>query len=211
MERSWCKQGHPADAGLWVGSGSPARRTVLKVILGLGVGLRWIDSVDAQGLDPRAARPREGDRFVSTAGGPSREALAMADVPSGGPPVTAYPMDPTTRVVRDGSRLNQVLLVHLDPSDLSVETRARAAEGIVAYSAICTHTGCDSWEWQAETRTLKCPCHFSTFDVRDGARVLDGPAPRRLPALPLKTIDGVLVAAGSFSSRPGFQQEGGSR
>src|SRR3989442_195672 len=89
--------------------------------------------------------------------------------------------------------------------DDPAEARTHAAEGIVASSAICTHTGCDSWEWQAQTRTIKCPCHFSTFDVRDGARILDGPAPRRLPALPLKVIDGVLAAAGGFSSRPGVQ------
>ena len=206
MEPSWREPHPPSETRLWLGSASRARRTVLKVILGVGVGSRWIDPVNAQGLDPRAARPQEGDRFVLAGGSRTGEALRVADVPLGGPPLTAYPMDPTTRLVRDESRLNQVLLVHLDPAELSVDTRVHAAEGIVGYSAICTHTGCDSWEWQAQTRTVKCPCHFSTFDVKDGARVLDGPAPRRLPALPLTVIDGVLAAAGSFSSRPGFQQ-----
>jgi Rieske Fe-S protein len=52
------------------------------------------------------------------------------------------------------------------------------------------------------------PCHFSTFDVKDGARVLDGPAPRRLPALPLRMVDGVPAAAGGSVSRVGFQQGG---
>jgi Rieske Fe-S protein len=117
-------------------------------------------------------------------------------------------MDPATGVVRDGSRLNQVLLVRLEPRDLAEETRARAVAGIVGYSAVCTHTGCDQWEWEARAKTIKCPCHFSTFDVKDAARVLDGPAPRRLPALPLKTMDGVLVVAGGFVGRPGFQQGG---
>jgi Rieske Fe-S protein len=78
----------------------------------------------------------------------------------------------------------------------------------VAYSAVCTHTACDIRDWQAETGTIKCPCHFSTFDVKDGARVLDGPAPRRLPALPLRMVDGVPAAAGGFVSRVGFQQGG---
>ena len=187
----------------------PSRRRVLTLMLGLGLTLGWRSPVAGQGVDPRKARPQEGDRFVAAAGARKGEIVSMTDIPLGGPPLTTYPMDPTTRIVRDESRLNQVLLLHLDPAHLKAETRARAAQGIVAYSAICTHTGCDSWEWQAQTRTIKCPCHFSTFDVRDGARVLDGPAPRRLPALPLKIADRVVAAAGGFLSRPGFQQASG--
>src|SRR4029077_6382175 len=83
------------------------------------------------------------------------------------PPVIAYPLDPTTGVVRDGSRLNQVLLVHLELRDFAEKTRARTAAGIVAYSSVCTHTGCDQWEWDARAKTIKCSCHFSTFDVKD--------------------------------------------
>jgi Rieske Fe-S protein len=116
-------------------------------------------------------------------------------------------MDPATSVIRDGSRLNQVLLIHLAPEQLDDVTRTRAAEGIVAYSAVCTHTGCDTWLWQGDNQTLKCPCHDSVFDPREEARVVSGPAPRRLPALPLKVVGGVLMAAGGFVGRVGFKQE----
>ena len=71
--------------------------------------------------------------------------------------------------------------------------------------AVCTHAGCDEWAWLGAQKMLKCPCHDSEFDPKDGARVNVGPAPRRLPALPLKLVDGVLLAAGSFSARVGFQ------
>ena len=54
----------------------------------------------------------------------------------------AWPLDPTDNTVRDGSRLNKVLLLRLDHESLDPVTRDRAAEGVVAYSAICTHTGC---------------------------------------------------------------------
>ncbi len=175
----------------------------------MGLGLAWRQSAAGQSGDPKQARPQAGDRFVLTTGSRKDEVITVADVPLGAPPVTAYPMDPAAKVVRDQSRLNQVLLVHLDPAELSPETRARAADGIVAYSAICTHTGCDSWEWQASTRTIKCACHFSTFDLKDGARVLDGPAPRRLPSLPLTVANGAPAAAEGFLSRPGFQQASG--
>ena len=66
-------------------------------------------------------------------------------------------------------------------------------DGIVAYSKLCTHTGCPVGLYQSEEGLLLCPCHQSTFDVLDGARPLFGPAalssapaaardlPRRLP------------------------------
>jgi Rieske Fe-S protein len=184
---------------------SATRRGVLKVVLGLGAALTLIRP--SARADSTTARPQPGDRLVRAGEGERRSALTPAGVPSGGPPVIAYPLDPTG-VVRDGSRLNQVLLVHLEPADLAEETRARAAAGIVAYSSVCTHTGCDQWEWDARAKTIKCSCHFSTFDVKDAARVLDGPAPRRLPALPLGTSGGDLVVAGGFVGRPGFQQGG---
>jgi len=186
----------------------PRRRSLLALALSLAA-LPVAGLVSAQPDDPRRARPQPNDRFVFVGGAGKGRLITFADVPPAGPPLTAFPMDPATRVVRDESRLNQVLLVRLRPSDLAGDTRARAAEGIVAYSAVCTHTGCDSWDWQAASSTIKCPCHFSEFDLKDGARVLNGPATRRLPALPLKIVDGVPVAAGGFVGRPGFDTGGG--
>ncbi|HXJ78429.1 MAG TPA: Rieske 2Fe-2S domain-containing protein [Candidatus Methylomirabilis sp.] len=185
------------------------RRSVLKAILGLALVLGRSRAAAGQGVDPRKARPQVGDRLVASDGPRKGAIISVADVRLGDPPTMAYPMDPASKVVRDDSRLNEVLLVHLDPADLPAETRARGVNGIVAYSAICTHTGCDSWEWQAQTKTIKCPCHFSTFDLGNGARVLDGPAPRRLPALPLKGENDVILVAGGFSARPGFQSPSG--
>ena len=191
-----------------------ARRTLLKSAVSVGLGLSWIggvggpSAVAAQEMDLRRARPREGDRFVFTSGGRIGKVIDPDDVPIGGPSVLAYPVDPRAGIVRDGSRLNQILLIHLGAEELVRETRARAAEGIVAYSAVCTHAGCDVSVWRAELKTLRCPCHESDFDPRDGARVLGGPAPRRLPSLPVKVVDGVLMAAGGFSSRVGFQGGG---
>jgi len=175
---------------------------VLTLALGVVV-LPVAGVVGAQPDDPRRARPQANDRFVFAGGNGKGRVITSAEVAPVGPPLTAFPMDPATRVVRDESRLNQVLLVRLRPNDLTGDTRARAAEGIVAYSAVCTHTGCDSWDWQPASSTIKCPCHFSEFDLKDGARVLNGPATRRLPALPLKIVDGNLAVAKPFTARVG--------
>jgi rieske iron-sulfur protein len=183
-----------------------ARRRVLQATLGTGLGLLLAERTAAQDIEPRNARPQEGDRFVFSTGARKGVIITPEDLSLGGPPVTAYPADPHTGLVRYGSRLNQVLLIRLDPAELSETIRTQAPQGLVAYSAICTHTGCDVSDWQGDTKLLMCFCHYSLFDPKDGARVVGGPAPRRLAMLPLKVVEGVLMAAGSFVGRVGFQQ-----
>jgi rieske iron-sulfur protein len=186
----------------------PARRAMLKLMAGAGLALPVARLVSAQDDARRKARPQPNDRFVFAGGDRKGRLITVADLPAGGPPLTAYPMDPSARIVRDDSRLNQILLVRLDPSRLNDDTRTRSADGIVAYSAVCTHTGCDVWDWQSASGTVKCGCHFSEFDLRESARVINGPAPRRLPALPLKVVDGAPTVAGNFIGRPGFETGG---
>jgi len=181
---------------------------VLKGALGVGIGLavpRLGGALAAD--DDKQARPRKGDRLVFAYGDRAGQVILPADLLRDGPQQLAFPMDPRTGVVRDGSLLNQVALVRLDPSRLSEETRNQAANGIVAYSAICTHQGCPISMWHATSKTLFCACHASRFDPADRARVVDGPAPRRLPMLPLQTMDGGVVAAGEFSGRVGGQTQ----
>jgi Rieske Fe-S protein len=157
--------------------------------------------------DPKKARPQVGDLLVFAVGDRVGHIITQQDVSPGGPPVTAYAKDPTTQVVRDGSRLNRVLLVRLATEALTEQTRAAAAEGIVGYSAVCTHTGCDVVGWESATQHLICPCHSSAFDTKDRARVISGPAPKPLPALPLRVVDGQLIVAGPFSGRVGAEQK----
>ena len=116
-------------------------------------------------------------------------------------------MSPDTGVVRNGSRLNRVMVVRLDPKTLSTKTAQGAADGIVAYSAVCSHTGCDVSEWRSKTRRLVCPCHDSEFEVADSARVMSGPAPKPLAMLPLEIAEGELRVARGFTRRVGFQPQ----
>ena len=183
----------------------PTRRAVLRLALGMGLVLPFVKAGAAAEADPRGARPREGDRFVFATGARQGHVVAPSDLLIGGPPVIVYPADAETGVVKGGSRLNEVLLIRLESDALAPETRPYAPEGIVAYSAICTHEGCEVSAWRAEAKILECPCHASLFDPRDSARVVSGPARKRLSRLPLKIVDGALVAGGGFSGRVGFQ------
>jgi rieske iron-sulfur protein len=181
------------------------RRSALKTVLGLGLGLPFMDAVRAAEKTPATQRPTTGDQFVFVQGDKKGEVIKVDDLQLGGPQQLAYPMDPTTKVVRDGSRLNQVLLIRLDPAKLKPDTKAKSAEGIVAYSSICTHQGCDVSQWKTENNQLLCVCHGTEYDPADRANVTFGPAPRRLPMLPVKVENGIVVVAGPFQGKPGFQ------
>jgi ubiquinol-cytochrome c reductase iron-sulfur subunit len=77
-------------------------------------------------------------------------------------------------------------------------------EGVVAFSKLCTHTGCPVGLYQQELKLLLCPCHQSTFDVLQGAEPVFGPAARPLPQLPLGLDSvGFLIATGDFSDPVG--------
>ena len=94
-----------------------------------------------------------------------------------------------------------VLMVRLDPAILNEtpERQGWSYEGIVAYSKVCTHVGCPVALYEQQTHHLLCPCHQSTFDIADGAKVVFGPASRALPQLPITVDDeGYLVAQSDF-------------
>ncbi len=183
------------------------RRRILKACCALAfamrtVGVRGDESADA------TAPPQENDALAFAYGKRAGRIITPADVVLGAKQLLAFPMDPATERMRDGSRLNQLIVVRLDPARLSAETLARSADGVVAYSGVCSHTGCDVTDWYDESLHFKCPCHESEYDPSDGARVIGGPAPWQLAALPLKLAGEALVVAGPFVGRLGFQQPG---
>src|SRR6267143_5172379 len=143
---------------------SSARRGFLAAASAVGVKLA-IEPIPAL-AQPASERPKEGDLLVSIESG-STKALEPGDIPLGGPPLLAWPMAAADRTVRKDSRLNKILLLRLDPSTLAGATKERAAEGVVAYSAICPHAGCEVNVWAAEQQTLECSCHYSHYNPRE--------------------------------------------
>ena len=188
------------------------RRSLLLTALATGTCLaaRRSFAEDQENAAGSDERPRKGDLLVWSEGDQEGTIIKPSDLKLDAPPVHAWPKDPKTSVIRKGSILNEILVIRLDPGELDDDTRSRSADGIVAYSAICTHAGCPVSEWvKAETidkHVFKCPCHNSEFNPRESAQVVFGPAPRRLAALPLAITDGALTVATAFVGKVGAQQ-----
>jgi ubiquinol-cytochrome c reductase iron-sulfur subunit len=105
-----------------------------------------------------------------------------------------------------------LMLVRLVPEDIKdKQERDWGYQGIVAYSKICTHVGCPISLYEQQTHHVLCPCHQSTFDLADGARVIFGPAGHPLPQLRISVnAQGYLEALGDFEQPvgPGFWERG---
>jgi len=201
------------DANAAVPCIEPTRRTLLLTALAGCACLAAIEPAAADDEQPGASeRPQTADLLVRAEGDKTGDIIKPDDLTLGGPPLRAWPKDPKTSVVRNGSRLNEVAIIRLDPSELDDATRARAPDGIVCYSIICSHAGCPITAWlkeeQGDKYVLKCLCHNSEFDPRQNAQVVFGPAPRRLAALPLVVADGTITVAATFTGKVGAQQGG---
>lgn len=147
--------------------------------------------------------PQAGDLLVRK-GDKTLTPLKLADVdPKATKSLIALPLDPATGEARPGN-LSKVLLVRLDPEDLQEETATLAVEGVLAYSAICTHAGCEVSTFKPAEGTLLCPCHGSIFDPKEQGEVLKGPAKAPLASLSISVgEDGNLVVGGPFNGEVG--------
>ena len=146
--------------------------------------------------------PEAGDFLVEDDAEGTPTPPRMSDLRPG-KPLLAFPYDAKNKVARNASRLNKLVLMRFTVAELDAATRSRAADGVVAYSAVCTHQGCDTKTWIAKEKALVCFCHSSKFAPLEGATVISGPASRALPALPLALDGELLVVAGAFTAPPG--------
>ena len=108
---------------------------------------------------------------------------------------------------------SSLVLVRLPTGELELPPKNAGydANGILAFSKICTHAGCALALYRkpmfapTDPRpALVCPCHYTTFDPARGGKVIFGPAGRKLPMLPL-SVDpkGFLRARGNFDDPVG--------
>ncbi len=153
---------------------------------------------------PEKMKLQPGDRIQFIKGPNKGEFLRPELLVAGEKPVEAFPFAVPDNVVRRKYRLNRLLTLKLNPSEMNEDTRARSVDGVLVFSALCTHRACTIKSWMAEERFLRCHCHLSRFAALEEGRVMNGPAKRQLPMVPI-TLDeeGFVVAATTFTGKPG--------
>jgi Rieske Fe-S protein len=149
--------------------------------------------------DPTDTAPQKGD-FLTR--GATAKALTPEDIRVGNQPIKAFAMSPEG-VVRNGGTTRMLLIARFADADLSEAAKAKAADGVLVYTSICTHAGCDVTGWLRDTKVLECPCHGSHFDPKNNGAVVTGPASRELPQLGIAVVDGKLVVSAPFTGRIG--------
>jgi rieske iron-sulfur protein len=158
-------------------------------------------------VDPAGSMlAQPGDLLVAFKNDGAGAIINPGDVKRDAQPLLAWPFDTAKKLARDGSRLNLVILMRFDPASLSAAERARAADGIVAYTAVCTHMACWVTDWLNSKQVLQCACHQSEYDPRQDGKVVGGPAPRPLPALPLRIAEERLEVKAPFTDRIGGEK-----
>ncbi len=176
-----------------------SRRNMLRWLIGLGFGAFAVSfGVPAFALKSLQNAVKEvvaGDQLVYSAtpasGAAAGDPVKASDVKVG----TSVQVFPKGKA--DNQR-NLISLVRIAPG--------QGREGLVAYSATCTHLGCVVYAKLNESGQIACPCHASRFDPSKKATVVGGPAPRPLPGLPIDVqADGTITAAGVFDGPVGVQ------
>ncbi len=74
----------------------------------------------------------------------------------------------------------------------------------VAYERSCTHVGVYV-NYNSQTHMLVCPAHGAIFDPAHGGRVVQGPATRPLPQVPLRTNNDGTILIGDDGAPPPVQ------
>ncbi|MEU4295414.1 Rieske 2Fe-2S domain-containing protein [Kribbella sp. NPDC026596] len=129
-------------------------------------------------------------------------------------PANLAPLQEASPVAYQNAKAKSaVIVVRIKPSEIQAPPGREnwGVDGILCYSKICTHVGCPISLYEQTTHHVLCPCHQSTFDLADGAKVVFGPAARPLPQLPLAVdSEGYLVAQSGFTEPvgPSFWERG---
>ena len=176
--------------------------------LGAGAAACIVPSLVASGARAEGDDlPAKGDHLVSADGDAKSPPLTVDSVKVGGDIVTAIAVT-EAGAAKNSSRFAKLILFKFDPKDIDEAAKPMSVDGVIAYSAICTHQGCELNAWDPSTAKLRCFCHGSEFLPEKGGEVAHGPASKQLPMLPLaKGAGGRLMVADGFTARPGPPQK----
>jgi ubiquinol-cytochrome c reductase iron-sulfur subunit len=192
-------------------------------VLGLGLGIAAVAPLvrnpwkggDEAALWVTGWRPVNGETVYlrRDTGDPHEISLVRPEDQDPGSMETVFPF-------RESDRDDEEALIHsLRASDNPVMLiRLRPGTNVVhrggqenfnygdyyAFSKICTHLGCPTSLYEAQTNRILCPCHQTQFLATEYGRPIFGPGTRPLPQLPITVNDeGYLVATGDFAEAVG--------
>lgn len=181
------------------------RRKFVNWALGASAGVAGLSFITIVGAakpvnrqTPDKLPPVEGDLLVYAEGNNTGKEINIATLE----PQLIKAWAKRGDLVKSGEP-NYLLAVSKFPQGVlhSLPDPQGAQQGVIVYSAICTHLGCQV-NWKNINETYLCPCHSSNFDPKAGCKVIGGPAPRPLPQLPIKIQGNNLVVAGPYTDVP---------
>ena len=150
------------------------RRNFLRAALALGV----VSAVTLVLWNVGSSSPPVSPSPLTSSATPAA-AVSNPIVPSTQPTGNSQPVANAASIPPDQSltyndpSLGPIILIHLDNGKF------------VAYSAICTHAGCQV-QFDPSLKDIVCPCHGAVYDPYHNARVIGGPAPYPLQSVPIQ-------------------------
>jgi arsenite oxidase small subunit len=165
---------------------SISRRRFIRIGAALGAGAAGASLISACSSSGSSGSSGSGEKTTAGAVQGASQAggdTTVAQVQSGA--VIAQESDvPTGSAIEftDEENGQPAVLVHLQSGDFA------------AYSAVCTHRQC-TVGYKASEGELACPCHGSVFDPENDGAVVNGPAAKPLPKIPVRTQNGEIVRA----------------
>lgn len=183
------------------------RRSFFKACAGLSIAAVDITANRANAKpkvkSPEKMRPQVGDILVHDTIEGDVKPILVSELKLNVQQTMAFPQDSQSKIVRNGSRFNKVMVIRLNPEEMDDHTRKNSVDGIVAYSAICTHQGCDVNSYIDDKKEFFCFCHLSRFNPLNAGEVTNGPATKKLAMLPLEKIGDQLIVRKRFTRKPG--------
>ena len=154
------------------------RRKFLHTMLGfaaVSVAGLWLNAVSA---------PNHQSTSVSVQ--PSPPGPQTSTSPNSQPASTVIPSSNTGQLLTNAANipLNQSLTIN-DPTFGPIVLIHLDNGQFVAYSAICTHAGCEV-QFDPSAKDIVCPCHGAIYDAYNNAQVVGGPAPYPLQKIPIQ-------------------------
>jgi rieske iron-sulfur protein len=159
-----------------------------------------------RGTQPQPVGAPERHDFLVYADGPNKGKDVMtADIVLDAPPITVQAKNAETGEIRESEK-STVLVLRVAPEKIPADIRGDTVDGVIAYSALCTHKGCLLSDWDKPTKQFICPCHNGLFDPLKGGENTAGAPTRAIPQIPVKDHDGKLIVSDAIVSWIGVKR-----